>query len=187
MQADDLSQQITHDLTAAIEAGTDTWRMPWHCLGTLRTPISVDGRPYRGLNTLVLAMTAATREWSSGVWGTYRGWKRNDCEVRRGETATRVVLWKETRRKANDDNNGSGNGEDSSKRRSLFATTFSVFAAEQVDGAEALTVRNAQPGDTRVLFPKTSAAYTNTNATYTYTAPSPPTELRQTATDNVAS
>jgi antirestriction protein ArdC len=37
------------------------------------TPISVDGRPYRGWNALVLAMVAAERGWPSNRWATYRG------------------------------------------------------------------------------------------------------------------
>ena len=55
MRADELIDQVTDDLIAAIEAGADTWQMPWHTIATTTTPTSIDHRPYRGLNAVVLA------------------------------------------------------------------------------------------------------------------------------------
>jgi antirestriction protein ArdC len=134
MTATELFEQVTADLVAAIEAGASNWRMPWQRLAAVGTPRSVDGRRYRGWNALVLAMTAADRDWSSATWATYRGWQRHRARVRRGEHGTRVVLWKPTERTAPDDDNDMTDDV----RRSLFARTFTVFAAEQIDGAEHL-------------------------------------------------
>jgi antirestriction protein ArdC len=130
MDASGLFEQVTAELVAAIESGASGFRMPWHRLAVGGLPHSVDGRPYRGWNSLVLGLTAADRGWSS-TWATYRGWQRHDAQVRRGERGTHVVLWKPTETATAD---GSGEG---GSRRSLFARTFTVFAAEQVDGAEA--------------------------------------------------
>ncbi|HEX6418910.1 MAG TPA: ArdC family protein, partial [Acidimicrobiales bacterium] len=77
MHANDLFAQITDQLVADIEAGAGTWRMPWHTLPDAGTPTSVDGRPYRGMNAVWLAMVAAARGWPSGLWATYRGWQRH--------------------------------------------------------------------------------------------------------------
>ena len=53
MQANDLFAQITEQLIADIETGaTKSWRMPWHALADAGTPTNVDGRPYRGINSL---------------------------------------------------------------------------------------------------------------------------------------
>jgi antirestriction protein ArdC len=79
-------------------------------------------------------MTAADCEWSSGVWATYRGWQRHDAQVRRGERGTHVVLWKPTERHDNGSGDEGGDEETGTVRRSLLARTFTVFAAEQVDG-----------------------------------------------------
>lgn len=133
MLASDLFEKVTADLVAAIEQGASGWRMPWQQLAVGGTPTSVDGRPYRGWNALVLALTAADRGWSS-TWATYRGWQRHGCQVRRGERATQVVLWKPTERHDSDETFEDGDGARS--HRSLLARTFTVFAAEQVDGAE---------------------------------------------------
>jgi antirestriction protein ArdC len=145
MHANDLFTRITDQLVADIEAGAGTWRMPWHTLPDAGTPTSVDGRPYRGMNAVWLAMVAAARGWPAGLWATYRGWQRHGAQVRRGEKATQVVLWKPTTAKrtdprtANDDAN-----QPAGHRRRLLARAYSVFAAEQVDGAEALVARRTE-------------------------------------------
>lgn len=75
-------------------------------------------------------MVAADRGWTSSTWATYRSWQRHGAQVRRGERGTQVVLWKPTER-----HEPSEDGDDA-VHRSLFARTFTVFATEQVDGAE---------------------------------------------------
>lgn len=129
MKAQELFERVTADLVAAIEDGAGDWRMPWRRLGA-GLPRSVDGRPYRGWNALVLAMVAGDRGWSSARWATYRGWQRHGGQVHKGERGTHVVLWKPTERH--------DQREDGTEtvHRSLFARTFTVFAAEQVDGAD---------------------------------------------------
>jgi antirestriction protein ArdC len=102
MKAQDLFEQVTADLVAAIEAGASDWRMPWRRLGAGLSR-SVDGRPYRGWNALVLAMVAGDQGWTSMRWATYRGWQRHGGQVRKGERGTYVVLWKPTERPRADD------------------------------------------------------------------------------------
>lgn len=138
MKAEELFEAVTADLIAAIEDGAKNWCMPWHRLGGSGLPRSADGRAYRGWNALVLAMVAADREWTSSTWATYNAWKRHGAQVRRGEHGTQVVLWKPTERHETADD-----GNDS-VRRSLFARAFTVFAAEQVDGAERIVTPAAE-------------------------------------------
>ena len=140
MHANDLFATITDQLVADIEAGAGTWRMPWHTLAVGGTPTSVDHRPYRGLNALWLPMVAVSEGWTSGVWATYRGWQRHDAQVRRGEKGTQVVLWKPTTSKTDADDADESSGH----RRRLLARAYTVFAAEQVDGAEEIIARRAQ-------------------------------------------
>jgi antirestriction protein ArdC len=137
MRAEELFEQVTADLVAAIEAGASGWRMPWQALTV--APRSVDGRAYRGWNALVLGMTAAEHGWC-GVFATYRGWQRHGAQVRRGEKGTTVVLWKPidapTTGSPGADDAGGEDGDGSGRGgRRLLARTFTVFALEQVDGA----------------------------------------------------
>lgn len=139
MRADDLFTTITAQLIEDIESGNaGTWRMPWHTLADAGTPENVDGRRYRGLNSLWLPMVAAAHDWTSGVWATYRGWQRHDAQVRRGERATQVVLWKQTRP-------GDTTDDEQPRRPRLFARAYAVFAAEQVDGTADILARRQRP------------------------------------------
>lgn len=131
MRADDIIDAVTAELITAIEAGADTWQMPWHTVANSHQPTNADGRPYRGMNAWILSLTAADHGWTSNTWATYRTWQRHDAQVRRGEKATRVLLWKPTKRTTTDEATG-----DEIERRGLVCRTYSVFAAEQVDGYE---------------------------------------------------
>ncbi|MAT05832.1 MAG: hypothetical protein CL424_12410 [Acidimicrobiaceae bacterium] len=147
MRADDLFTKITAELIDDIETGSaGTWRMPWHTLADAGTPESVGGRRYRGLNSLWLPMVAAANGWTSGIWATYRGWQRHGAQVRRGERATQVVLWKQTRPADRNDTRDDNDAE--RQRPRLFARTYAVFAAEQVDGADDLLARRRLERDT---------------------------------------
>lgn len=141
MRADDLFTTITAQLIEDIKSGNaGTWRMPWHTLADAGTPENVDGRRYRGLNSVWLPMVAAAHDWTSGVWATYRGWQRHSAQVRRGQRATQVVLWKQTRPGDTDDAD-----DDQTRRPRLFARAYAVFAAEQVDGAADILARRQRP------------------------------------------
>lgn len=133
MKVKDLFEKVTTDLIAMIEDGAKDWRMPWHLLSTGGLPHSAEGRAYRGWNALVLAMVAADRGWTSSTWATYNAWKRHGAQVRGGERGTQVLLWKPTER------HEPNNDGVESVHRSLLARAFTVFAAEQVDGAERFT------------------------------------------------
>jgi antirestriction protein ArdC len=137
MHAQDLFETITGQLIADIEAGAGTWTMPWHALADAGTPVSIAGRPYRGMNALWLPLVGAAQGWTTGVWGTYKGWQATGAQVRRGQRATPVVLWKPTRSENTAEDNAD-DGDGAGPRRRLVVRTYNVFAAEQVDGAEHL-------------------------------------------------
>jgi antirestriction protein ArdC len=136
MRPDDLYATITDQLIADIEAGAGNWHMPWHTLAAA-APRSVDGHRYRGINALWLAMTADTNGWPSGLWATYKAWQRHGAQVRRGERGTSVLLWKTLDRTADNQTTEPPDRDDTPVgRRRLVARTFTVFAAEQADGAD---------------------------------------------------
>ena len=139
MHAEDLFAQITDQLIADIETGAaGEWRMPWHTLADAGTPTSVDGRTYRGANAPWLAMVATARDWTSGTWATYRAWQRHGAQVRRGEKATQVIFWKPVAPQAH--RHQRRHASDRTRRPRLLARAYAVFAAEQCDGAEEVTV-----------------------------------------------
>lgn len=128
----DVYTRITSEIIAAIEAGAGEWRMPWHHDGSsIARPINISsGKAYRGVNTLALWIAAQAHGFGSGIWGTYRQWQALDAQVRKGERATTVVLWKEFAAHSDDD----AVGDDEHPQRRLFARAFSVFNSSQVEG-----------------------------------------------------
>src|SRR3546814_14532626 len=100
----DVYARVTQAIVDAIEAGTGTWRMPWHHSGAdVTRPTNVaSGKPYRGINTVSLWAAAYGSGYASGVWGTYRQWQALGAQVRQGEHASLGVLWKELRAKGDE-------------------------------------------------------------------------------------
>ena len=128
----DICQRITNQIIAAIAAGAGEYRMPWHRKLGIGTPTNaISGRAYRGINTLLLWAEAETAGYSSGTWATYRQWEQQGAQVRKGEKATLVMLWKPLTA-ASDDNEKS----DERQRGRMLARAFHVFNVDQVDGFE---------------------------------------------------
>lgn len=54
----DIYQRVTDSIVAAIEAGAGKWRIPWHSGADGLAPVlpvnAATGRPYHGVNTIVL-------------------------------------------------------------------------------------------------------------------------------------
>lgn len=130
----DIYTRITAEIVAAIEAGADQWKMPWHHDGSaISRPTNIGSdRRYRGVNIIALWIAAQAAGYASGVWGTYRQYLAIGAQVRKGERGTTVVLWKQTTPTRDADQ---GDDEDSARRR-VFARAFIVFNIAQVDGYE---------------------------------------------------
>jgi len=117
----DVYQEVTDRIMAALETGAAPWHRPWSSAGG---PVSLDGRPYRGINIFLLGLAS----YGDPRWGTYNAVKRHGGQVRKGERATRVILWKPVRGKEADEKGE--NGRDAY----LLLRTYSVFNADQCDG-----------------------------------------------------
>ena len=134
----DIYQRITDRIAAAIEAGAGEWQMPWHPGADGATPVlpvnAITGKPYRGVNTLVLWATAQAESYPSAVWATYRQWAELGAQVRKGERSSPVVFWKINDK---DEQDGAEDEAEDDRRSRVFARGYSVFNAAQVDGYEA--------------------------------------------------
>lgn len=127
----DVYTRITAEIIAAIEAGAEKYRMPWHHDGSaIASPVNLaSGKRYRGVNTVALWVAASSAGYGQGLWGTYRQWQAAGAQVRKGARATTIVLWKEFVSSEEKDEEAN----DSSHRPKLFARAFSVFNVDQVD------------------------------------------------------
>ncbi|BAR58508.1 hypothetical protein NK6_5349 [Bradyrhizobium diazoefficiens] len=81
---------------------------------------------------MALWVAATASHYSDGLWGTYRQWRDAGAQVRKGERATTVVLWKQVAPSEPAD----GDDDDNGGHRRMIARAFSVFNVAQVDGYE---------------------------------------------------
>lgn len=82
-----LYQTLTDRILRQLDAGTLPWRKTW----TSGLPRSlITRREYRGLNLLLLGLSAHTSKY----WLTYRQTQRLGGHVRQGERATPIIFWK---------------------------------------------------------------------------------------------
>jgi antirestriction protein ArdC len=129
----DIYQHITDKIVSAIERGAGEFRLPWHrAAGSIMRPVNVASKKaYRGVNVLALWATADEKGFCSGLWGSYKQWSAAGAQVRKGEKAAFVVIYKEFEVAADPETG------DACTATRLFARATPVFASEQVDGYQA--------------------------------------------------
>lgn len=91
----DIHQRVTDTILTYLENGITPWVKPWKSSGTsFRMPQNlVSGKPYNGINTLLLWGAAHEQEFSSNVWGSFKQWKGKNESIRKGEKGTMVVYY----------------------------------------------------------------------------------------------
>jgi antirestriction protein ArdC len=113
---------ITDRIISALERGTVPWRTPWRARGHRN---ALSGRPYRGINLLVLAITALERGFDDPRWLTYRQAASRGGHIRRGEHGTQIVLWKWIERE--------DSATDEAAERHPLLRLFTVFNVTQCE------------------------------------------------------
>jgi antirestriction protein ArdC len=112
----DVYQEVTDRVLAALEAGTAPWRKPWS--GASGRPQNMDGRPYRGINLILLAMAGHTTPF----WMTYKQARVRGGSVVKGQKSTMVVLWRQIKDREDPD-------------KTIFLLRhFNVFNLDQTEG-----------------------------------------------------
>lgn len=124
----DIYQTVTDRIIAALEQGTAPWLKPWadgKC-GTMGPYNAASGRPYNGINWLVLG---------SGGWLTFKQAKELGGSVRKGEKGTQIVFWSFPKVKQ----------DDGTEKVVPFAKGYTVFAVEQCEGIDAAKLKAPAP------------------------------------------
>ena len=134
MAGRDMYEEIAAKFIAALEQGTAPWRKTWTG-GTAGAPRNIAGRPYRGVNTFLLACQG----YASPFWMTFNQARAKGWSVRKGQKGTAVIFWK----LLDDEKSPVVNGEHT--RKIPILRYFVVFNAEQVDGVPAKFLPAASP------------------------------------------
>jgi antirestriction protein ArdC len=88
----DVASTITQRIVDELEKGVMPWRCRWRKSGG-SLPRRHSGEPYRGINVLLLGLTAHASGYSSPYWMTFRQARDYGGQVRKGERSTLVVYY----------------------------------------------------------------------------------------------
>lgn len=160
----DLNQVVSDKLIDAMNNGNAAWQSPYLVRGL---PMSMStGRPYRGINPILLILEAQLHGYSSPWWGTYdqiaeragcvrvydeetgfTNWKHPsgaDAGIRKGEKSTLVTFWKRYERDAKDENGNTimENGKPKKKSAAMLRY-FRVFNADQAEWPDGVPTKFA--------------------------------------------
>ena len=127
----DVYSKVTNKIISDLERGNLTWLQPWqagHQAGHISRPLRCGGKPYRGINILMLWASAMEYGFNSPLWMTYKQAAELGGQVRKAEKGSLVVYADTFTRSATDNN-----GEDV-ETTVPFMKGYTVFNSEQVDG-----------------------------------------------------
>lgn len=131
----DVHQEITNRIIDALETAGE-FQLPWirNKSGSFARPVNIASKnPYNGVNIVSLWVSAQAHDYPSNLWGTYRQWQDQGCQVRKGEKSSLVVFYKTLQ--VEQQNELSGELENGER---MFARASWVFNAAQVEGFDAL-------------------------------------------------
>jgi antirestriction protein ArdC len=130
----DLYQKVTDKIITALEQGTPPWVAPWQDRTAMPANIAT-GKPYRGINVLLLHMEAMTEGYPDTRWLTLKQANELGGKVRKGEHGTPIVFFKMREVSDEIDRTDDSHGFDDPepKRVIPMLKSYTVFNASQVD------------------------------------------------------
>ena len=126
----DVYTLVTEKVIALLESGTAPWRQTWSGGELPRNLVS--GKPYRGINLLLLSMN----RFASPYWLTFNQAKQLGGHIKKGAKSELVVFWKFFDKAADEADNAGNGGNTDTKRRPPLLRYYCVFNVEQTEGLE---------------------------------------------------
>jgi antirestriction protein ArdC len=128
-----LYDTITRQIIAQLEAGNFPWVRPWKSRGNAQgLPYNATtGRPYSGINILLLWGAIMERGFLQPAWLTYKQAQAIGGQVRKGERGTMVVF---ANRFTPDGEKERAAANDEDPRSIPFLRSYTVFNVDQCDG-----------------------------------------------------
>lgn len=138
----DVYTRVTDQIIAELEKGVRPWLKPWnaeHAAGRITRPLRSSGEPYKGINVLMLWMSAQSQGFAAPIWMTFKQAKDLGAAVKKGAKGSLVVYANHvTKTETGDD------GEEA-ERDIYFMKGYTVFNVEQVEGLPAHFYATAAP------------------------------------------
>jgi len=138
----DLYRQVTDSIVAQLEAGVQPWFRPWSVQGRASRPLRSTGQEYRGINVLLLWVSALEKGYASPFWFSYKQASEIGAQVRKGECGTTVVYFGTMERTE------TGQDGEDVDYQIPFLKGYHVFNADQIDGLPKAFTAEPQPVET---------------------------------------
>ena len=130
----DVYSRITQKIIADLENGVRPWHKPWHAehaAGKITRPLRHNGKPYSGVNVIMLWAMAEEKGYVAPIWMTYRQAKELGGQVKKGERSSLVVYANTfSKTEVNED------GEEV-EHNIPYMKGYSVFNVEQIESLPA--------------------------------------------------
>ena len=126
----DVYTRITNQIVAELEQGVRPWMKPWdaaHVAGPVSRPLRANGKPYGGINVVMLWASAMEQGFTAPIWMTFRQAKELGAHVKKGEKGTLVVYASTITREE------AGEEGEAQTREIPFMKGYTVFNVEQID------------------------------------------------------
>lgn len=130
----DLYTTVTNRIITALEQGTPPWICPWQKDASSVPRNLVSGKPYRGVNFIMLSIEAMAATYSDSRWLTFRQANQLGANIRKGEHGVQIVFYKLHERDDRGRHNTDLTGSHDTKRVFPLLKSYTVFNAHQVDG-----------------------------------------------------
>ncbi|MHB8416295.1 MAG: ArdC family protein [Acidiferrobacteraceae bacterium] len=134
----DLYTEVTNSILQSMESGTDQWVAPWTGKDAMPTN-KASGKPYTGINTLILWGAALRHGYTSDQWLTFKQADALGAHVRKGEHGEKCVFFKPYVRES-----VNASGEKETKRAAVMKG-FTVFNICQIEGLPAVEPETVRP------------------------------------------
>ncbi len=126
----DIYSEVTNRIVAALEQGTPPWVCPWRQGSALPNNLAT-GKAYRGINVLILAIEAMSRNFTDNRWLTFRQANALGARIRQGEHGTAIVFY---RMHEISEAGVVFDAESAEVRRIPLLKTYFVFNVDQLNG-----------------------------------------------------
>jgi antirestriction protein ArdC len=127
-------ETVTQRIVGELEAGRVPWVQPWDASGGAQVALprnAASGRPYSGINILILWRAVIAQQYPSQDWVTFRQAQALGGSVRKGERGQMVVY---ADRFTPEEERVRASEQESEARSIAFLKRFTVFNVAQCDG-----------------------------------------------------
>lgn len=134
------AERAAEKMIEQLRKGVAPWQKGWDKPQGSELPAynPVTGTRYRGLNSFVLACMAVDLGYADPRWTTYRGAKKINAQVRKGERGVVVEYWKFPTPEQEARHAAAVSNGDKPDKLHIIHRTYTVFNAEQIEGMPTL-------------------------------------------------